>query len=492
MSDANLKNLTAKSLKWNFIDRIAQMALYGIVGVVLARELSPRDFGLVGTVLMFQAFASLFVDSGFSYALIQRKEPSRLDYSTILWFNIGVAGVAYIALWWGAVGIAWWYDDQVLVGMARVMFLSFIFNAASIVQTNRFMKEKNVAPVAIANTVGLSVGGIVAIILAINLPESDKAWAVVWQLTVNNLVRAIVLWLESNWRPLWQFSWTSLKSFMGMGTGMMTMSLLNTVFLNIYTFVIGTFTGMSKLGYYSQADKWSKMGITSLTGVMTSSFLPTLSDVQDDPDRFSRATMTMNRSGSYLLMPAMGFLIVMATPIFHVLFGTKWDLAIAMFQLLLLRGVFTTLTSMYNNYIIALGHPRLIVAMEVLRDFTALAAMGACLPWIDDTLWGNPVGGIELLLWGQLAASTLAWGVTLWFIAPMTGRTRRAFLVDSAPYFLITLTLMATMWGASMVVGNDWLLLVVQGVIGAGGYLAWNNARRDTVQSDILRFLKKK
>ncbi|MDE6403203.1 MAG: oligosaccharide flippase family protein, partial [Muribaculaceae bacterium] len=211
-NDSDLKRLTARSVKWNMIDRVASIMLYTLIGIVLARELDSAEFGLVGTVLMFQAFASLFVDSGFSYALIQRKQPSRLDYSTVLWFNLGVAVAVYILLWIASPAIAWWYDEPMLVWLGRLTFLSFIFNAASIVQTNRLMKQKNVAPIALANTVGLIAGGIIAVWLAVTLPPGRKVWAVVWQTNVLNLVRCLVLWIYTRWLPLMRFSWPALKS----------------------------------------------------------------------------------------------------------------------------------------------------------------------------------------------------------------------------------------------------------------------------------------
>ena len=141
----NLKQRTAGSLKWNIIDRLSQQVLYAVTGIVLANLLSHDDFGLVGAVLVFQAFAALLVDSGFSYALIQRKEPSHSDYSTVLWFNLAVAIVLYIILYAAAPLIADCFDgDQRLIPLSRVMFLSMILNASAIVQTNRLMKRMDV------------------------------------------------------------------------------------------------------------------------------------------------------------------------------------------------------------------------------------------------------------------------------------------------------------------------------------------------------------
>ena len=323
--------MTADSVKWNLIDKILSQLLYGVTGVILANVLSREDFGLVGAILVFQAFASLFVDSGFSYALIQRKRTSRLDYSTVLWFNLAMATAIYLVLYFCAPFIADCFGgDRRLIPLSRVMFLSFILNASAIVQTNRLMKLMDVRLVAASNALGLFAGSVAGIALAL---AGYGAWALVWQAIAINGVKSLVLWLASGWRPLWKFSIDSLRKFFSVGSGMMTTSLLNTIFQNIYAFFIGNRAGLVPLAYYTQADKWSKMGITTISQTVTSAFLPGLSHVQDDPARFIRVSTKMNRFTAYLVLPAMGFLAVAAPQIFHCLFAAKWDASIWLFQL---------------------------------------------------------------------------------------------------------------------------------------------------------------
>lgn len=485
-----LKSLTAGSIKWNIIDKVSSQLLYAMTGIVLARLLSQEDFGLVGAVAVFQAFASLFVDSGFSYALIQRKHPTRLDYSTVLWFNLIMSGALYVVLFFGAPLIADCFQgDRRIIPISRVMFVSFILNASAIVQTNRLMKQMKVKMVAVSNSAGLFAGAIVGIYLAV---AGYGAWAIVWQTLTLNFTKSLVLWLTSGWAPLWRFSMQSLRSFFSVGSGMMFSSFLNVLFQNIYSFFIGNRAGLRQLGYYTQGDKWSKMGISSISQVLTSSFLPALSQVQDDPERFARVTSKMNRFTSYLLFPAMGFLTIMAEPIFHFLFGTKWDPSIILFQLLLLRGVFTVLTSLYNNYVIALARTRLVVAMETLRDGAALLFLLCALPFVADTRPGDPVWGIRLLLWGQIAASFIAWLVMVTKTAPVCGRRVADFLRDSAPYLAETVAIMALLWLESLFVADVLLLLIVQALTALGAYTAINTVFGSVIQREVLCFLRGK
>lgn len=477
-------------MKWNVIDKVSQQLLYAVTGIVLARLLDQEDFGLVGAVAVFQAFASLFVDSGFSYALIQRKSPTRLDYSTVLWFNLAVAVAIYAVLFFCAPLIARCFQgDMRLVGLSRVMFLSFILNASAIVQTNRLMKRMEVRMVAVSNAVGLFAGAIVGIWLAV---AGYGAWAIVWQTLTLNFTKSLVLWLTSGWLPLMRFSMASLRSFFTVGSGMMVSSFLNVLFQNIYSFFIGNRAGLAPLGYYTQADKWSKMGISSLSQVLTSSFLPALSAVQDEPERFARITSKMNRFTSYLLFPAMGFLWVMATPLFHCLFGEKWDASIMLFQLLLLRGVFTVLTSLYNNYVIALARTRLVVQMEMLRDGAALVLLFAALPFVAMERGGDTVFGIKLLLAGQILASAISWGVMVVKTAPVSGRSVGSFLADSVPYLVESLVIMVVLWAESLVIDDCWTLLLCQGITCVALYLGVNTVLDSVIQRDVIAFLRGK
>ncbi len=377
----NMKMRVARTLKWNTVDKVATQILYAVTGIILALLLDQTDFGLIGAILIFQAFAAMFIDSGFSYALIQRKSPTRLDYSSVLWFNITMACAIYAILFFCAPLIAdCFQNDQRLIPLSRVMFLTFIINATAIVQTNRLMKQMNVKLIALSNSVALAAAAATGITLAFS---GYGPWALVWQAVTLSAVKSLVLWLSTGWRPVMKFSWRSLRSFFRVGTGMMGATFLNILFQNIYSFFIGNRAGLVPLGYYTQADKWSKMGISSFSSILSSSFLPALSEYQDSPARFASATAKMNRFTSYLLFPACGMLIVMAVPIFHALFGHKWDASIILFQLLMLRGIFTILTTLYQNYVMSLGHARMIVVSEIIRDGVAVAAIAVTLPYIS-------------------------------------------------------------------------------------------------------------
>ena len=483
-----LKQSVARTLKWNVIDRVSSQILYAITGIVLARMLTEEEYGLIGAIGIFQTFAALFVDSGFASALLQRKSPTRLDYSTVLWFNLGISVIIYIILFISAPLIADLFQgDQRLIPLSRVMFLTFIINALSIVQVNRLTKNMDTRMVAVSNSLGLVAGAVTGIYLALS---GYGAWALVWQAVAISVVKTSLLWFTGGWRPLYQFSWSTLRGFFKVGSGVMVSSFLNTVFQTIGSFVIGNRVSLGALGYYTQADKWSKMGVTSLSQVFTSSFIPLLSGVQDDPERFARMCGKTHRLAAYLLFPAMCLLAVMATPIFHTLFGPKWDLSIVLFQLLLLRGIFMILSSLYSNFILSMGLAKLLVVCETVRDVAAIIAIIVILPYIRLAPSYNLVYGVEIFLWGQLAAAAVTWAVSLVMIVRITSRGILAYLADLAPYCAITcLALLPCLYIPSIPSLSDLGICLLQTLTFGIIYIGVNALMKSRIQADVLGYL---
>ena len=482
----DLKLKTERTLKWNTLDRISSQVLYAVTGIVLANVLTKEEFGLVGAVMVFQAFASLFVDSGFSGALIQRKAPTDTDYSTVLYFNLGVSVLIYCILWLSAPLIDSLFNaGGALVPLARVMFLTFVLNATAIVQTNRLMKQMNVRMIAVSNAVGLVVSGATGIILAL---QGYGAWAIVWQSIVLSAVKSGLLWATSRWRPQATFSMASLRSIFAVGVGIMTSSFLNTVFQNIYSFIIGTYYNLANLGCYTQADKWSKMGVTSLSQTVTASFLPVLSGCQDDRPRFHRMMAKTNRFTAYVAMPCLVLLVLLSEAIFHTLFGTKWDEAIVLFQLLAARGIFVVLTSLYTTQITAIGAARKLVESEVVKDVLTVAAIIATIPF-----------GIEWLVGGQVIAAAVCFVYSQWLVARTTGYRVAAMLTEIAPYAAITLISAAPAAAVAYFVPqlHPVAMILAQTVAFAVPYVAINAMLHSRIQHDVLsyalgRFTRKK
>lgn len=455
----SLKLRTARTLKWNTVDRVSSQVIYAVVGVVLANLLSKDDFGLVGALLVFQAFGILFVDSGFGSALLQKKEPSRADYSTVFWFNMFVSLSVYAVLFFCAPLIADVFQgDRRLVPLGRVMFVSFILNGLGLVQTTRLMKRMDVKQIAIANTVGLTASGVVGVWSAIS---GLGAWALVWQTVTLSAVKTAWLWLTGRWRPQFIFSRQSLRSIWRVGFSVFSSSMLNTFFLYIYSFVIGAWYSLASLGVYTQADKWSKMGSASISQILTASFVPLLAKFQDDGPNFRRYVSRINRFAAFVLFPAMVGIAVVGTPLFHTLFGTKWDAAILLFRILAVRGIFVVLISLYNNYLLALGYAKRLFVVELIKDGMIFAAIMA-------TVW---FGSLQLLVWGQLAASAITYAAVLVIVSRATGVKVAVMVSDLMPYAGASALMAAACYAAGDSLVHPSAQLAVMVVTGVCVYL---------------------
>jgi O-antigen/teichoic acid export membrane protein len=484
---AEMKQKVARTVKWSAIDKVAGVALNIATGIALANILPREDFGLVAAVLVFQAFAAIFVEGGFATALIQKKRISRKEYSSVMWFNLAVAAGVYLIMYLCAPLIAKVFDnDQRLIPLGRVMFLTFVINASAMVQTSRLYKLMQVKMIAASNAIATIVSSAVALVLAIG---GFGAWALVWQAITLAAVKSGVLWIATGWRPRRYFSIADIRRFFKVGSGMLGATFLNVLFAKIYGLIVGNRAGILPLSYYGQADKWSTMGVSTLLSTMTSSFLPALSAYQDNKVEFAAATAKMNRFASYIMFPCLGLAVVVATPLFHVCFGTKWDAAIILFQLLMLRGVFTSLSAMYNNYIIARGHTRLIITTEIVRDVAAAIAICVTLPFIGLSTAAEPTKGIAILLWGQIAASALTWLVTMVYAARLSWRRWWEYVTDSAPYAASCIIALLPCGVLARLLDSNIWLLAAECITTAGIYLGVNALLGSKIQKEVISWL---
>lgn len=474
---ASLKTQTARTLKWNGIDRFSSQILYAVTGVVLANVLPKEDFGLVGAILVFQAFATIFVDSGFGSALLQKKNPTESDYSTVFWFNLAVSSGIYVLLYFCAPLLAsLFHEDDRIISLSRVMFISLVVNGLGIVQTNKLMKAMSVKRLAVSNIVGLSVSGAAGIVLALN---GFGAWALVWQTVILSVIKTGWLWICGGWIPLPSFSVESLRSIYRVGLGVFINSLLNTIFLNIYSFVIGAWYSFAALGDYTQADKWSKMGSASLSQILTATFVPLLARFQDDTEKYREMMVKVNRLTAFMVFPFMGGLVVTAPAIFHTLFGHKWDSAIVLFQLLAVRGVFTVICSLYGNYLLSLGYARTIVVIEVVKDVATILAI------LSTVMFES----VEVMVWGQLGAGVVTWVAVVWITGRATGYGVRGLTQGMLFYLMLAFAAMVCVRLLEITMLSPVCLLSLQVIAGGVVYFGLLALLKDPVLKEAYGYL---
>lgn len=474
----NLKSKTVNALLWNTIDKVFTQVSYAVTGIVLANLLSVEDFGLIGIIMAFAAFANIFIDSGFSIALVQKREVTDKDYSTAFFFNLFIGILLYLSLFFAAPFIANYYGDVRIISLSRVMFLNVILLSLGLVQTSILMRTMNMNQLTIANVISLAVSGTLALVLAFT---GYGVWALVIQTLSLSFCKSVILWIGSKWRPILVFSKESFCSIFTVGSNILMTSFINTFFQNVYSLIIGTWYSLKELGYYTQADKWSKMGTMGLSQIIGYSVFPALSSIQHDEERMQRIFGKMNKMTSYLVFPIFTGLVIASQPLFHALFGTKWDASIVMFQLLTVKGIFFIFTSLLNNYIMATGKTRTIFLIEVAKDVVALIAILLTIRI-----------SIMALIIGQVATGVIHYAITAWATNRHAGYSVGNQMKDMFPYLSLSLLISIPLLFLGTLIDNCYLLLGAQIVVGIGIYVLANKRFNSKIQVEIFKLLTRK
>lgn len=476
--EKSLKEKTVNALVWNTFDKTFSQIAYAIVGIILANTLFPEDFGLIGVITLFSAFLNIFIDSGFTVVLIQRKNITGRDYNTIFFFNLSAAIVLYLLLFFLAPLISVWFGDAQLIPLSRTMFLTIIIQAFGLVQSSILMRNMQMKAFAISNIVPLLISGTIAVALAL---AGYGPWALVAQALALSATRSMLLWAQNSWRPHIQFDKISFLNLYSAGKNMFLTSFTGTLFQNLYPLIIGLWYSIRELGYYTQADRWSKMGYTALGQALGQSLLPALSSIQDDPERMRRVFGKTNRTAAYLSFPFFPVLIVVATPLFHVLFGTKWDASIPLFQLLLVKGIFFVFTSLMTNYLIARGETKTVFHFELMKNGVTLLAV-----FLTVRI------SIPALVAGQAVAGLVHYIIALIITSRATHYNIRQQLKDIFPYILIGGLVCFLLTLVPIITENPYWQLALQITTGVLVYTGVNKALHSTIQQDIFNTIANK
>ena len=275
-----LKQKTISGVLWSSVEQFTGSGIQFIVGIVLARLLSPSEFGLIGMITIFIAVSESFIRSGFGEALIRKNNCTQTDYSTVFLFNLSVGLIFFVLLIISAPAISRFFNEPVLKDIVRVLSLVLIIESLTIIQRTTLTKRVDFKLLTRITFFAYSISGIIAIILA------WKGFGV-WSLVALTLIKASLisafLWLWNRWRPNWQFSIKSFKELFGFGSKLLVSGLIDTIYLNIYYLVIGKYFSAKELGFYTRAKSFSNFPSQIITNVMGRVTYPILAQVQDNP-----------------------------------------------------------------------------------------------------------------------------------------------------------------------------------------------------------------
>lgn len=364
MAEDSLKHKAVKGVAWSAIDNLAGSGITFLVGLVLARILSPAEFGTLGILMIFIAISNSIVDSGFSNALIRKIDATEEDYNTVFYVNMVLAAVMYAALFFSAPAIANFFSSQILVPTLRVMSIVLFFNAASIIQRTNLVKRIDFKTQAKVSIISSLVSAVVGITMALT---GFGVWALVGQQLSRQATNAAFLWIFNRWWPKLVYSWKSFRELFGFGSKLLVSGLIDTVYNNIYQFVIGKFYSKADLGQYTRAQQFNTIFSSNLTGIIQNVGFPTLSAVQNDPERLKQTYRKIITLSMVITFACMMGLAVIAKPMILILIGEKWEPAILYLQIMCWYGMLYPLHAINLNMLKVKGRSDLFLGLEIIK-----------------------------------------------------------------------------------------------------------------------------
>ena len=376
MSD-NLKTKTKKGLAWSMIERFASAGVQFLFGIILARLLSPEDFGVIAMPLVFLAVAQCFIDSGFSGALVRKPDLTEDDLSTAFYFNIGVGVVAYVVLFFSSPLIADFYDKPILADLLKVTALATLFNPLCAVQQAILTKKIDFKTQAVITFSGAIVSGVVGLVMAYS---GFGVWSLVCQQVGGYAIRTILLWTLGGWAPKRRWSWKSFHYLWGYGSKMLASGLLDTTYNNIYPLVIGKFFSASVLGNYSRAGQFAGFPSSGLTGILQRVTFPVLSCIQNEDERLARSYRKILKVSAFVIFPMMLMLSAIAAPLVHVLLTDKWEGCIILLQIICFSQMWYPIHAINLNLLTVKGRSDLFFRLEILKKVVGVSILCITVP----------------------------------------------------------------------------------------------------------------
>lgn len=373
----NLKVKTQKGLVWSFIERFATQGVQFLFGIILARLLSPEDYGTIAMPLVFLAIAQCIIDSGFSTALIRKPDLTEDDLSTAFYFNIGVGVVCYLLLFFSSPLIAEFYNTPILADLLKVTALATLFNPLCAVQQAILTRKIDFKTQAVVSLSGALVSGIAGLTMAYN---GFGVWSLVCQQVGGYAIRTILLWVLGRWTPKRRWSWKSFHYLWGFGSKMLGSGLLDTIYTNIYPIVIGKFFSANDLGNYTRAQQFATLPSSNVTGVLQRVTFPVLSKIQNEDERLARNYRKILKLSAFLIFPMMLMLSAIADPLVRVILTDKWKGCIILLQIVCFSMMWYPIHAINLNLLTVKGRSDLFFRLEIFKKVCGVCVMCVTIP----------------------------------------------------------------------------------------------------------------
>lgn len=457
----SLKEKTISGLFWSFIDKAADYSIQFIIGITLARLLSPRDFGLIGMMMVFIAISQSLVDSGFSQALIRKKNCTQYDYSTVFYSNLIIGITIYLILFFSSATISTFFKEPELQKMIKVFSLIIIVEALTITQRTILTKQVNFKLQARISVLASLCAGIFSILSAY---FGFGVWSLVILHMSKRFLNSLMLWLWNRWRPLLVFSMESFSDLFNFGSKLMISGLINNIFKNIYHLIIGKFFSTQTLGYFTRADEFKKIPSQNLTSIIQRVSYPILSQMKDDTPRLRRNYQKLIRSTMFITFSMMLGMAAVSEAMIITLIGEKWRPSIVLLQMLCIIGMMFPLHALNLNILQVQGRSDLFLKLEIIKKIIRIP-----------TIILGIIFGIKVLILGMIFNTFIAFFLNSFYSGQLIGYTFGQQVKDIMPAFAIALLMSVTVFTLGNVLPFEsvWVLIVqicvgIMIVIGTG------------------------
>ncbi|WP_158602532.1 lipopolysaccharide biosynthesis protein [Proteiniphilum sp. X52] len=458
MADSALKTKTTRSLFWSFVDKFGQQILNFASMLVLMNIVAPEAYGLIGSLAVFTAFSTILIDSGFGRALLNRKEISATDYSSVFYFNAGLSVFLYLILFFLAPFIAGLFNAPALVPVSRVIFLALVFNAAGSIHYTILTKKANFREITKINMWALLIADIVAIAMGL---MGHGVWALVAQMVLFAFFRTMLLWFSTSWKPITEFSLPRLKSFFGFSYKLMLCSMISTTVNNIYPSLIAVFYPMNHVAFFNQAKKYQEIPFLTLSNTFRSVAMLILSEINDQTERLKRVVRKLVKTIAFLSFPVGLMMILVAEPLFYLFFQEKWLASVPYFQVLTLAGMLLPFTFIFNELFIAKERSAFFLGLEVVK--------GGVLILLIVLLFPKGIMGLAAS-WVVYMVITLI--LSIIFSGKVIHYSLSEFVKDTFPYLFMAVISAAVSCFSTRYVTNNLLFVLVNPVLIALLYIA--------------------
>ena len=476
----SLKQKATSGIAWTALQKYSTMFIQFLSGIILARLLTPYDYGCIGMLSIFMVVAEAFIDGGFGSALIQKKRPTQEDYSTIFYWNLGMAVLLYAILYFCAPAIARFYNTPLLCSVLRVQGIVLFIYAFNIVQKNLLRKNMNFKVLSIVTIVTSIVALGITIFMAY---KGFGVWALVAQYIIVAAIPALVFWFYIKWRPVWAFSWKSFKELFSFGFYMFLSHLVNQFSFKVQGLLIGKFYNANTMGYYSKAERTEQLASTSVSNIMTQVTYPLYAEVQDDKAKLSSIIKRLTESIAYITFPLMFILLLCAKPLFVILYSEKWLHSVPYFQVLCFAGLANCLQSINFNAVSAIGKSKVMFWWTMIKRLVGIGAI----------VIGLICFGMKGLLAGVVFNAWFSYFVNIGMVSKHVGYKWIRQILDLCPIAIVAMLAALVSYGVGYVLHlNMYLDGLVKIVAYLLVYLGWSFVFKPESYTYFLSVIPKK